>query len=77
MDAERERSALVEALESLLDSPGWSLYEGRLRHALEKARADLETVASWEEYLERRGKLDMLKVVLGLPHRMLKEARAS
>jgi hypothetical protein len=77
MDAERERSALVEALESLLDSPGWSLYEGRLRNALEKARADLETVASWEEYLERRGKLDMLKVVLGLPRRMLKEARAS
>lgn len=75
MDTEARRRASLEALESLLDSPGWALYEGRLRHALEKARADLEAVASWEEYLERRGKLDMLKVVFELPRRMLREAR--
>jgi hypothetical protein len=75
MSSEMDQSDVVEALESLLDLPGWALYEGRLRYALEKARADLEAVGSWEEYLERRGKLDMLKVVLGLPRRMLKEAR--
>lgn len=75
MGYEMDRGAVVEALEALLDSPGWALYEGRLRHAAEKARADLEAVGNWEEYLERKGKLDMLKVVLGLPRRMLKEAR--
>ncbi len=75
MHSGAEGRDVLEALEALLDEPGWGLYEGRLRQALEQARADLEAVGSWEEYLERRGKLDMLKVVLGLPRRLLKEAR--
>ena len=75
MRREAAQRAEAEALEELLDTPGWALYERRLSEALEKARADLEAVQSWEEYLGRRGKIDLLKVVLEMPRRMLKEAR--
>lgn len=75
MRERRGSQAELEALERLLESPGWALYESRLHQALEKARSDLESVSSWEEYLAKRGKLDMLKVVVGLPRRMLAEAR--